>query len=216
VRNLGEDGKLAGPGIVVDAMTGTEESMALTGDILRLALAEYKEFGFEALGIRFGFNLPLDAMLHPDLIDIIESIRKEAGMMTKSIAFELTERHPVHDIARVSAVLSVMRDAGYSVVLDDITPGMVNLDKLLQTRITGVKLDYTMTNSRKPQDIAFIRRIVAFAAAAKKNVIAEGVETPETLAHLTGLGIDLVQGFLFSQPLQAAALKPFVMQFHQS
>ena len=42
------------------------------------------------------------------------------------------------------------------------------------------------------------------------QLIAEGVETTEQESILTGLGVDMLQGFLFSEPLSAEAVAPFV------
>jgi EAL domain-containing protein (putative c-di-GMP-specific phosphodiesterase class I) len=43
------------------------------------------------------------------------------------------------------------------------------------------------------------------ARSLNLRVVAEGVETEEQLAFLTGHRCDLMQGFLFSAPVPAAA-----------
>jgi EAL domain-containing protein (putative c-di-GMP-specific phosphodiesterase class I) len=210
VRTIGPNGQLNGPESVVEAMTGTEESMTLTRMIVQRAFAEYAAEGFETLGLTFAFNLPLDAMLHPDLLSIIEAIRAKAFVPAAAFGFELTERHPVHDTARVGAVITTLRDAGYPIALDDITPGTTNLDALLRMPIKAFKLDRSITNSKRRSDLDFIRRIVAHTGANKQVVIAEGIETFSTLQKIRGLGVPYGQGFLFARPLRAGALKPFL------
>ncbi len=210
VRTIEPDGQLTGPEAVVKAMSGTEESMSLTRMIIQLAIDEYLEHGFQNLGLIFGFNLPLDAMLHPNLVSIIESIRTKALLPASTFGFELTERHPVHDIASANAVITVLRQAGYFVSLDDITPDMTNLDALMRMPIGAVKFDYSITNSKRPADLDFIRRIVAEAETNKLIVVAEGIETQATLQKIRRLGVTYGQGFLFAHPLKAADLKPFL------
>ena len=100
VRTIKPDGTVTGPESIVAAMTGAQESMALTSAIMQLAVDEYVRWDFGRLNLNFAFNLPLDAMLHPDLVAIIESIRNAARLPADKIRFELTERHPVNDIAR--------------------------------------------------------------------------------------------------------------------
>jgi EAL domain-containing protein (putative c-di-GMP-specific phosphodiesterase class I) len=210
VRTIGPDGHLNGPESVVKAMTGTEESMSLTRLIVQRAFAEHAAHGFETLGLTFAFNLPLDAMLHPDLVNIVESIRGKAFLSAGAFGFELTERHPVHDTGRVSAIITNLRDAGYHLALDDITPDTTNLDALLQMPIKAFKLDRSITNSKRPSDVAFISRIVAQTAANHQVVIAEGIETAATLEKIRALGVTYGQGYFFARPLKAAALKPFL------
>jgi EAL domain-containing protein (putative c-di-GMP-specific phosphodiesterase class I) len=204
------DGRLIGPETIVDAMTGGEISLILTGAILQLTLAEYTAHGFAGLPFSFAINLPLDALLHPDLIVLIETIRVTYNVPPQRITFELTERHRVDDIARVGGVVAVLREAGYRLALDDITPDMPNLPGLLDLPVSAIKLDRSIAISRRKQDQVFIRRIAAQAAARQQIVIAEGIETPATLARMRDCGATHGQGFLLAEPMPAAALPDFV------
>ena len=47
--------------------------------------------------------------------------------------------------------------------------------------------------------------IVEFARISKLDTIAEGVETLAECQALAGMGCDMVQGYLISKPLEAAA-----------
>ncbi len=213
-RGIGADGAVVGPESIVEAMIGCEASMALTGTILNLALEEYVAFGLARLGVSFGLNLPLDALLHPDLVVIVEAIRGgRAGVFANAIHFELTETHPVHDIGRLAAVLTVLREAGYGVALDDVTPETTNLDALLKLPIRAVKLDRSVTTSTAPAQLEFIGRIAARARPAGQAVIAEGIETPLVLERMRRLGVTHGQGFYFAKPLTAQALQAFLGQW---
>jgi EAL domain-containing protein (putative c-di-GMP-specific phosphodiesterase class I) len=191
-------------------MTGTEESMSLTRVIVARAFAEHTAHGFETLGLTFAFNLPLDAMLHPDLVSIIDSMRGKTFLPAGAFGFELTEHHPVHDTGRVNIIITTLRDAGYHLALDDITPETTNLDALLRMPIKAFKLDRKITNSKRRSDMDFISRIVGHTTINNQVVIAEGIETFATLQKMRGLGVHYGQGFLFARPLRAAALKPFL------
>jgi EAL domain-containing protein (putative c-di-GMP-specific phosphodiesterase class I) len=212
-RTIQADGTVTGPASIVAAMTSTQESMALTSLIIQLAVDEYVRWDFASLNLNFAFNLPLDAMLHPDLIAITESIRRAAGLPADKIRFELTERHPVSDIASAGAIITGLRQAGYGVALDDVTPSMFNLDALLNLAIQAIKLDYSITTSTAPDDQAFIRGIAKRAKANGLHVIAEGIETAATLATMRALGITHGQGYLFAEPLTAAGLIGFQREF---
>ncbi len=210
VRAIDSKGNLSGPEAIVAAMTGSDISMELTKDILRHALAEHAAHGFADLNLTFAFNLPLDAMLHPDLIGTIDTVRREKGIPVNNICFELTERHPVDNIAGLGAVILSLRHAGYDLALDDITPAMRNLDALLRLPIRAVKLDRSIVTGRKAADRDFIARIVAHGTAAGYKIIAEGVETASMLKRMTRHGVTHVQGFIFARPLPAGELRGFL------
>jgi EAL domain-containing protein (putative c-di-GMP-specific phosphodiesterase class I) len=204
------DGTLGGPESIVDAMTGTERSLRLTTGIIQRTLDEYAAFGFAAHDLAIAFNLPLDAMLHPELVARIETLRAASGLPARNIHFELTERHPVRDLHAARTVITALRDAGYGLALDDITPGMPNLPELTAMPISAVKLDRSVVISGLAADQDFIRATVARAAASGQAVIAEGIETPGLCDTLRQLGVTHGQGYLFSRPLPADALHRFL------
>jgi EAL domain-containing protein (putative c-di-GMP-specific phosphodiesterase class I) len=209
-RAVGIDGTLGGAEAIVDAMTSTERSMRLTTSIMQRTLTEYAAFGFAENDLSVAFNLPLDAMLHPGLVSRIETIRAGSGLSTRNIRFELTERHPVHDIASAWSVISRMRDAGYDLALDDVTPTMPNLPALLGMPIRAIKLDRSIVTSPAGSGRDFIRAMVAIAAANRQDVIAEGIETEKVHNEMRGHGVTHGQGYLFARPLPATALRHFL------
>jgi len=50
------------------------------------------------------------------------------------------------------------------------------------------------------------------AHSLRLNVVAEGVENHEQWASLRHLGCDIIQGYLFSTPLQASQITSHVLQ----
>jgi EAL domain-containing protein (putative c-di-GMP-specific phosphodiesterase class I) len=207
-RMMTPDGALAGPEALLAAMTDQESSMALTGMILRRGLLE-QAGQLDKYGVSVIFNMPLDAMLHPRMIGIIKAIRAE-GPITRLVSFELTERHPVRDVAGVGRIIAELAEAGYGVALDDVTPATPNLRALLALPLRTIKLDTSVVQSGAAADDAFIGEIVAATGARGQEVVAEGIETPETLRRMVALGVTHGQGFLFARPMTAAALPDFL------
>jgi EAL domain-containing protein (putative c-di-GMP-specific phosphodiesterase class I) len=209
-RAVDIDGTLGGPEAIVDAMTNAERSMRLTTCIMLRTFTEYAAYGFAENNLRVAFNLPLDAMLHPGLVSRIETIRAGAGLPAHNIRFELTERHPVRDIALTWSVISRMRDAGYDLALDDVTPTMPNLPALLGMPIRAIKLDRSIVINTAGSGRDFIRAMVAIAAANRQDVIAEGIETDKMRDEMREYGVTHGQGYLFARPLPSAALRGFL------
>ncbi len=209
-RTVDTNGTLSGAETVVDAMTGSERSMRLTACIMQRALDEYTVRGFAAHNLCIAINLPLDAMLHPELVTRIELIRAGSGLPQQNIRFELTERHPVHDLQAACTVITALRAAGYGLALDDITPSMPYLPALMDMPIRAIKLDRSVVISNHPSDQVFIRDMVAQATAKGQDIIAEGIETTELSNNLHARGVTHGQGYLFSRPLPAAGLQAYL------
>jgi EAL domain-containing protein (putative c-di-GMP-specific phosphodiesterase class I) len=55
-----------------------------------------------------------------------------------------------------------------------------------------------------------IRAVTTLARALGVQTVAEGVELPAQVERLRALECDLVQGFLFCEPLPAAACTPLL------
>lgn len=208
-RMMTPAGVLEGPDALLAAMADQESSMALTGMILRRGLSELADPCLDQYGLTVIFNMPLDAMLHPGMVGIIEAIRAEARD-NLLVSFELTERHPVQDVARVGRIIATLRDAGYGVALDDVTPATPNLFALIELPLRTVKLDYSVVTGGGAADIEFIRRIVAATAPRGQFVVAEGIETREILQLMRTLGATHGQGFLFARPMTAEMLPDFL------
>jgi EAL domain-containing protein (putative c-di-GMP-specific phosphodiesterase class I) len=216
-RAVTADGKLIGPEAIINAMTNGEHAMSLTSFIVQLALSERAEGHFDDLGVAFAFNLPLDALLHPELVPIIEAIRHNAGIRPEIIRFELTETQPVTNLKTAGTVIARLRDAGYRLALDDITPETPNLDALLDLPFRAVKLDRSIVVQATHGDPAvadaarlFIGKITARAGASGKAVVAEGIESERTMEMMRALAVTYGQGYYFARPLPARALQPWL------
>jgi EAL domain-containing protein (putative c-di-GMP-specific phosphodiesterase class I) len=202
-----------GADAVIHAMSGADRSMNLTSCIMNCALAEYKAFHFGRSRLSIAFNLPLDAMLHPQLMARIEAVRAQSGLAAQYIRFELTEQQPVRDLQTAGAAITALRNAHYGLALDDITPETPHLPALMALPIRAVKLDKSVVISTAKGDRDFIREIVARAKAYGQTVIAEGIETAELCERMRQFGVTHGQGFLFAHPLSAGDLQKFLLKY---
>jgi EAL domain-containing protein (putative c-di-GMP-specific phosphodiesterase class I) len=69
--------------------------------------------------------------------------------------------------------------------------------------VDTLKIDRSFVNGlgSDPQDTAIVSSVVALAKSLDLSITAEGIETPTQLAHLTDLGCERGQGYLFSKPV---------------
>jgi len=210
VRTAADDGTIRGPETILNAMTSAPRAFRLTEAIIERTLDEYDEYGFAAHDLPLAFNLKLDAMLHPGLTGLIDSLRARCGLSPDLLRFELTEDQPVHNLAAAHAVITDLRDAGYALALDDITPDMPYLAALLDMPVRAIKLDRSIVTSLHPAARSFIRSMTEQANARRQEIIAEGIETTDQHETMRASQVTHGQGYLFSRPLTASALGAYL------
>jgi EAL domain-containing protein (putative c-di-GMP-specific phosphodiesterase class I) len=105
----------------------------------------------------------------------------------------------------VGAALERWRAAGFYVTLDDAGPPLPHWRKMLELPFTGIKLDASLAADAQ----AAKAEAAAIAEEAHRRgiyIVAEGIQDAGALARARALGVQAVQGFLFSRPLPAAAV----------
>jgi EAL domain-containing protein (putative c-di-GMP-specific phosphodiesterase class I) len=92
--------------------------------------------------------------------------------------------------------------------VDDFGSGYSSLGHLQRLPVDYVKLDMSfvdeVADSARSQQV--VGTIVQLCHDLSIVTVAEGVETGEQAAALQALGVDLFQGFLYSQPAEPGVL----------
>src|SRR6185503_13357826 len=106
------------------------------------------------------------------------------------------------------------RAMGVSVSVDDFGTGQSSLIYLKHFPIDVVKIDKEFLSEVTSNDTAaaIVSYVINLAHTLGLKVVAEGVETEDQYMFLKHYGCDLIQGYLFSAPLPAAEVFPFMQQ----
>lgn len=134
-----------------------------------------------------------------------------------TLGFEVTETSVIQDPDSAIANLQRFADIGIRVAIDDYGAGLSSLAYLKQLPARELKIDklFVTQLSSSNRDPLIVRSTIDLAHALDMEVVAEGVETPATLALLTVMGCDMVQGFLISRPITLDALIVFLRDDHE-
>jgi len=133
------------------------------------------------------------------------------------LEIELTESVAFSDPA-LFATFDALRAIGVRFSADDFGTGYSCLQHLKCCPITTLKIDQSFV-ARLPDDTrdqTIVRAVIQLAHGLDMTVVAEGVETPDSLAWLRQAGCDTVQGFLFAKPMPAAAFVGFVSRWRDT
>ncbi|MET4895552.1 EAL domain-containing protein [Sphingomonadaceae bacterium jetA1] len=181
----------------------------LTLWILRRVIADQRRLVEAGHALRIFINI--SGMLLADR----DFVREACALVTESgaqIGFEITETSVIRDPDTAITNLQTFVDIGIAVSIDDYGAGLSSLSYLKQLPACELKIDKLfitqLTSSHR--DPLIVRSTIDLAHALEMEVVAEGVESPATLALLSVMGCDMVQGYLISRPIGWEALRRFL------
>jgi EAL domain-containing protein (putative c-di-GMP-specific phosphodiesterase class I) len=101
---------------------------------------------------------------------------------------------------------------GVRFALDDFGTGYSSLTYLKRLRVAVLKIDQSFVRDMldDPDDLAILEGVIGLAAAFKREVVAEGVETVEHGTALLRLGCGLAQGYGIARPMSADQMQTWV------
>ena len=132
---------------------------------------------------------------------------ERTGLAPRCLTLEVTEQTLVENLKKTAAVLAQLRSMAVQVHIDNFGTGHSLLQDLRQHPADVVKVDRSLMKMVGTDEVhaEVLRTIVRLAQSVGLRVTAEGVETKEQLDQLRDLECGTAQGFLSSQPLDAAA-----------
>ena len=106
----------------------------------------------------------------------------------------------------------VYKRQGVMFALDDFGTGYSSLTYLKRLRVALLKIDQSFVRDMldDPDDLAILQGIIGLAAAFRRDVIAEGVETVAHGTALLKLGCALAQGYGIARPMPPEQLPAWV------
>lgn len=115
---------------------------------------------------------------------------------------EITESEYLSATA-AAQVLATLSNAGVRILLDDFGTGYSSLGYLTRYRFDGIKIDRSFVRSLPDDQAAcnMARALTQLALALQLTVTVEGVETGTQRSFLQALGVNSLQGYLFSKPV---------------
>jgi EAL domain-containing protein (putative c-di-GMP-specific phosphodiesterase class I) len=142
---------------------------------------------------------------------LLDEIRA-AGIDPRRITAEITESVLLVDRAEVAERLTILREAGLKIAVDDFGTGYASLAYLTSLPLDSIKIDRGLIADLVggERDRIVVKALIHLARELELNVVVEGIETAAQLALIAEWGCDLYQGFLGAGALTHEELMRFV------
>ncbi|MDN5781517.1 MAG: EAL domain-containing protein [Luteimonas sp.] len=168
-------------------------------------------------GIEVGLAVNLSALdiVDAKLPDMIESLLRRHAFPPTELILEITESTVMRDIKAALANMRKLRAMGIKLSIDDFGTGHSSLAQLKSLPVDEIKIDrsFVMALDHSPQDTVIVRSAIEIGHNMGLSVIAEGVEQASSLRILRALKCDMVQGYLFSHPVDAEQFRAWHAAF---
>ncbi len=205
------------PGEFIPLAEETGLIIPLGWQIMRWALTQLRDWkrAYPAFGdITMSVNLSSRQLQDPDFLQHLDEILRETEIHPSAVKLEITESLLMQGGESGFAILNQLRARGFSLSLDDFGTGYSSLSYLHRFPINTLKIDRSFVQKLEPGVSSFeiVRSITELARSLRMDVVAEGVETNAQSEQLKALSCEMVQGYLFSKPLDAADAADYLSQ----
>ncbi len=172
--------------------------------IMRLALkfaSRLAREGYESVSV--SINVSPIQLLGETFLPDLEKLLEETGVAPRNLDIEITESVFSESLKEVNEKLEKINSMGIKIAIDDFGTGYSSLARERDLKVNCLKIDKSFI--AKLSDIssekAITGDVISMAHKLGHSVVAEGVEQETQRRYLVEHGCDMMQGYLFSGPI---------------
>ncbi len=166
---------------------------------------EYKDF-------YIAVNLSSRQFRGKNIVKNISDALKRYDLPGSCLELEITERLLMKDVPHVINLLSQFKGMGIRLSIDDFGTGYSSLSYLKRFPFDVLKIDKAFVSDigEDPDDTALCEAIIAMAHSLGLSIIGEGVETRDQFEFLNQRGVETIQGYYVSEPMENDRFLQFI------
>jgi len=177
----------------------------VTAWVLRHAMAQLAAWRQDGLDVTAAVNLSALDLHDPALPRRVSEALAQHGVAPSRLVLEITESSVMAEPETARRLLDELTASGVRIAIDDFGTGYSSLAQLKRLPVQELKVDksFVLDMMRSGDLLQIVRSTIELGHGLGLLVVAEGVESAETLSALRGMGCDLAQGHHISEPLAA-------------
>jgi diguanylate cyclase (GGDEF)-like protein/PAS domain S-box-containing protein len=180
--------------------------------VIERVCRQIREWLDNGIEIPVAVNLSARQLRDKNLAETVSRCLRQSDVGPAWLELEITESSFMSNWDVSRQTLSRLEALGVRLTLDDFGTGYSSLNYLNRLPVTKLKIDRSFVTALafNEEQHGIVRTILDLAASMKMDVVAEGVETSEQLGRLKEMNCRLVQGYLFSKPLDVKSVEAYL------
>lgn len=176
-------------------------------------LANWQERGIALIPISCNFSRL--SILEEGMTDRINEIVESYHVPKNMVEIEITESIGEMEHEMVIRMANKLHEHGFRIAMDDFGTKYSNISILASLKFDVIKLDRSMVYNIDKNETSkkILKHLIDMCKDIGVECVAEGVETKAQAEILEEIGCPLLQGFLYSKPVDA---ENFVNQYQEN
>jgi len=188
--------------------------ISMTEAAILRGVIDLKKWRIIRPNIYLSINLSVQHFLEDNLIPYLNRILKEYDLPPEALKFEVTESMLISDPDKAIATMQALDNLGVVLALDDFGTGYSSLSYLKKLPLKIIKIDRSFVSGIgiNTADEAIVEATLVLAKNLKMTCIAEGVENEKQLKFLGDKHCHLIQGYLYSKPVEGFKIEQYLQE----
>jgi diguanylate cyclase (GGDEF)-like protein len=153
---------------------------------------------------------------NPEFTSVVKGLIEQYQVPPHQLELEITETCTVDNSESATELLHSLKQLNVKLSLDDFGTGYTAFKQLLNFPVDTIKIDRSfiaiINDLEESSDKAIIKILAELASLYQLDAVAEGVETQTQLEFVRSVGIQRVQGYLLSKPINYDQLVAMIAQ----
>jgi EAL domain-containing protein (putative c-di-GMP-specific phosphodiesterase class I) len=158
--------------------------------------------------LRVSVNISAVEFVNERFVNTIKQVLKQNQLDATHLELEVTETTVMSDLEKSSQIIDELRFMGVTISLDDFGTGYSSFNYLGHLNFDWIKIDRTflLDAFRNDRSKTLYAGMVSMAHEIGLKVVAEGIESQKEYNYVRKLGVDEIQGYMMSKPLDASTM----------
>ena len=202
------------PTDIIRIAENTNQIAALTCHVLDKACKMRAALPLAPANFQISINISPRLLAEQGFAEVVLEIVARWSLEPGTIVLEVTEGALAEDEQHIANNVAQLKAFGFGLAVDDFGIGQSNFARLSELDFHVIKFDRSLVanieNSSK--DLRILQALCRLASDIGMVTVAEGVESQGQLDILRQIGVGYVQGYYYSQPLNALEFMVYVAE----